>query len=71
MVCEVNLLFSDIYTELLSVRLMLLRCFLTSNSRCVQLSPTGIISLLTAATFMTGQSLIKWDDGATGKAIPP
>lgn len=70
MVCEGSLLFSDIYTELMSVRLILLHYFTTSNARCLQLGPVAMLSLITTAIFMNKQSLMKWDDEAATKAIP-
>lgn len=70
MVCEGSLLFSDTYTELMSIRLIFLHYFTTSNAGCLQLGPMAVLSLITTAIFMNKQSLMKWDDEAPRKAIP-
>lgn len=49
MVCEGGLLFSDIYTELMSVGLIFLHYFTTSNAGCLQLGPVTMLSLITIA----------------------
>lgn len=70
MVCEGGLLFSDTYTELITIRLILLHYFTTGNAGCLQLGPVAVLSLITTAIFMNKQSLMKWDGEAPRKAIP-
>lgn len=62
---ELNLLLSDIYTELLSVRLMLLLYF-TNNSRCIQLVPGGNVISYYSTVFMNSH-LWNWIMGLLEK----
>lgn len=68
MVCEGGLLFSDIYTELMSARFILLCDFTTSSAGCIQVGPVAMLSLITTAICMNKQSLLKWEEEAAWEA---